>query len=331
MGSGASRQERGQALARAAARRLFDLAVVMVGVATVVFLLLRAVPGDPVLILGGLDTLDRDVIARARAEMGLDRSLVEQYLIWLGNMVSGDLGRSLRSGVPVTDLILRAMPPTFQLGIMALVIGMVISVPLGVAAARRAGSPADLGITVFAILGISTPPFVIALGLVYLFAVEFRLLPVAGYVAFADDPAGNLRAMAMPALTLGLVTGGVLVRMMRRSVIDELGEDYVRTARAKGVGETAVVYRHAVRNAAIPYVTILGLEAGVMLSGAVITETIFAIPGLGRLMIDNINARDYPVVQGTVLVVALVYVLINAGVDGMYRLLDPRVRAGAAR
>ncbi len=316
------------AFARSAGRRLFDLAVVMLSVATVVFVLLRVVPGDPVLILGGLDVLDREVIARARESMGLDRPVAEQYAVWLGNMLRGDLGLSLRSGIPVTELVGRALPPTLQLGAMALLIGVAISVPLGVAAARRAGSPADMGITTFAILGISTPPFVIALGLIYLFAVHLRLLPVAGYVAFADDPLGNLRTMAMPALTLGLVTAGVLVRIMRRSVIDELGEDYVRSARAKGVSETRVVYRHAARNAAIPYVTILGIEAGVLLSGAIITETIFAIPGLGRLMIDNINQRDYPVVQGAVLVVALIYVLINAGVDGLYRILDPRVRAG---
>jgi peptide/nickel transport system permease protein len=316
------------ALARSAGRRLFDLAVVMLGVATVVFVLLRVIPGDPVLILGGLDVLDRDVIARARAAMGLDRPVAEQYALWLGNMLRGDLGLSLRSGIPVTDLIGRALPPTLQLGAMALVIGVGLSVPLGVAAARRAGGPADLGITTFAVLGISTPPFVIAMGLIYLFAVHLRILPVAGHVPFTTDPLGNLRTMAMPALTLGLVTAGVLVRIMRRSVIDELGEDYVRTARAKGISETRVVYRHAARNAAIPYVTILGIEAGVLLSGAVITESIFAIPGLGRLMIDNINQRDYPVVQGAVLVVALIYVLINSGVDGLYRLLDPRVRAG---
>jgi peptide/nickel transport system permease protein len=318
------------ALARAAGRRLLDLAVVMLGVATVVFLLLRVVPGDPVLILGGLDVLDREVIARARATMGLDRPLAEQYAFWLANLLRGDLGISLRTGILVTELIARALPPTLQLGAMALAIGVALSVPLGVAAARRAGRPADVGITTFAILGISTPPFVIALGLIYLFAVHLRWLPVAGHVPFTEDPLGNLRTMALPALTLGLVTAGVLVRILRRSVIDELGEDYVRTARAKGLREPVVVYRHAVRNAAIPYVTILGIEAGVLLSGAIITETIFAIPGLGRLMIDNINQRDYPVVQGAVLAVALIYVLINAGVDGLYRLLDPRVRAGDA-
>lgn len=326
---GASRQNPQHTIARAAARRLFDLTVVMLGVATVVFLLLRAVPGDPVLILGGLDTLDREVIERARVDMGLDRPLGEQFLIWLGNLMTGDLGMSLRSGEPVSDLILRALPPTLQLGAMAILIGVALSVPLGVAAARRAGGVADLGITTAAILGISTPPFVIALGLVYLFAVQFRLLPVAGHTSFLDDPIANLRYMALPALTLGIVTASVLMRMMRRAVIDELQQDYVRTARAKGVGEARVVYRHAVRNAAIPYITILGLEAGILLSGTVITETIFAIPGLGRLMIDNINSRDYPVVQGAVLVVALIYVLVNAGVDGLYRLVDPRVRASA--
>lgn len=317
-------------IVRAAGNRLVELAIVMVSVATMVFVLLRVVPGDPVLILGGLDTLDRAVIESAREQMGLDRSMLEQYVIWLGNMAIGDFGQSLRSGAPVSQLIGNALPPTLQLGIMALVIGIALSIPLGVAAARRAGTATDAGITTFSIIGISTPPFVIALALIYLFAVHLRLLPVAGYVPFDEDPLENLRHMALPALTLGLVTAGVLVRIMRRSVIDELGEDYVRTARSKGVAESRVVYGHAVRNAALPFVTIAGIEAGVLLSGAIITETIFAIPGLGRLMIDNINQRDYPVVQGAVLAVAFIYVLINALVDALYRVLDPRIRTRLA-
>lgn len=313
------------------ARRLADLAVVMLSVATIVFVLLRVIPGDPVLILGGLDILDRDHIERARTEMGLDRPVIEQYFIWLGNALLGDLGASLRSRIPVSDLILGALPPTIQLALMALVIGIAISVPFGIAAARRAGTPSDATITSLAILGISTPPFVIALALIYLFAVTLGLLPTSGYTALTENLFDNLRSMALPSLTLGLVTAGVLVRIMRRSVLDELGEDYVRTARAKGVREARVVYRHAARNALIPFVTIAGIEAGIMLSGAVITETLFAIPGLGRLMVDNINQRDYPVVQGAVLVTALIYVVINAGVDSLYGALDPRIRATSRR
>lgn len=311
-------------------RFLTDLAVVLLSVATIVFVLLRAVPGDPVLILGGLDILDRSKVEASRAAMGLDRPIAEQYLLWLGNALTGDLGVSLRSGVPVAELVGRALPVTLELGGVALVVGLAVSIPAGIAAARRAGTPADLAITGCSILAICSPPFVIALGLTYLFAVELRLLPTAGYVPPGQDLAAHARALFLPSLTLGLVTAGVLVRVMRRAVLDQLDEDYVRTARAKGLKEGRVVYRHAARNALIPFVTIAGVEAGILLSGAVITETIFAIPGLGRLMIDNINQRDYPVVQGAVLVTAIVYVLINAAVDGLYGFLDPRIRAAEA-
>ena len=312
---------------RPVGRRLLDLVVVMVGVATVVFVLLRAIPGDPVLILGGLDVLDGDAIERARQAMGLDRPILEQYVIWIGNAATGDLGTSLRSGVPVGELVLDALGPTAQIGIAALAIGLALSIPLGAAAARRAGGAADLGITTAAILGISTPPFVTAIGLIYLFAVHLRLLPTSGYAPFAEDPLANLRYMVLPSLTLGLVTAGVLVRIMRRGLLDELAQDYVRTARSKGVPEGRVVRRHAMRNALIPFVTIAGIEAGILLSGAIITETIFAVPGLGRLMIENISLRDYPVVQGAVLATAFIYVLINALVDALYGALDPRIRA----
>jgi len=310
-------------------KRAGDLVVVMLCVATMVFVLLRAIPGDPVLVMGGLDNIDAAAVQRARTEMGLDRSLPEQFLLWIGGAVRGDLGASLRSGSRVSELIADALPVTLQLGGIALLIGLGISVPAGIAAARRAGTVGDAGITAFAIIGISTPPFVIAMALIYLFAVMLGLLPTSGYVPFAENPLANLLHMILPSLTLGLVAAGVLVRMMRRCVLDELGEDYVRLARSKGISETRVTYRHAARNALVPFVTIVGVEAGILLSGAVITETLFAIPGLGRLMIDNINQRDYPVVQGAVLVTAIIYVVINSGVDALYAILDPRIGARA--
>jgi peptide/nickel transport system permease protein len=312
-------------------KRVVDIVVVMLCVATMVFILLRAIPGDPVLIMGGLDNIDAAAIRRARIEMGLDRSLPEQYLLWLSAAARGDLGASLRSGNRVSELIVQALPVTLQLGAIALIIGLAISVPAGIAAARRAGGTSDVGITALAILGISTPPFVVAMALIYLFAIVFRLLPTSGFVPFSESPLENLRHMILPSLTLGLVAAGVLVRMMRRCVLDELGEDYVRLARSKGISEARVTYRHAARNALIPFVTIVGVEAGILLSGAVITETLFAVPGLGRLMVDNINQRDYPVVQGAVLVTAVIYVLINSGVDALYAVLDPRIGARARR
>ena len=308
-------------------RRTIDLAFVLFGVATIVFILLRAIPGDPVLILGGLDILDPAEIARSRAAMGLDRPVIEQYGIWLGKALTGDLGASLRTGLPVTQLIARAFPVTAELAGFALAIGLAISIPAGIAAARRAGRVSDLGITSLSIIGISTPPFVLAIALIYVFAVQLHVLPTTGFVPIGESLPGHVRSLVLPSVTLALVSAGVLVRIMRRGVLDELGQDYVRAARAKGISEMRVVYRHAARNALIPFVTIAGIEAGILLSGAVIVETIFAVPGLGRLMIDNINQRDYPVVQGAVLVTSLIYVLINGLVDVVYAVLDPRIRA----
>lgn len=313
--------------ARRLGRRAVDLVAVLFGVATIVFVLLRVIPGDPVLILGGLDILDPAQIARSRAALGLDRPIVEQYGIWLSHALVGDLGVSLRTGLPVTGMIARAFPVTAELAVFALAIGLLVSVPAGIAAARRAGRLGDIGITLLSIVGISTPPFVLAIALIYVFAVTLHVLPTTGFVPVGENPLAHLRSLALPSLTLGLVSAGVLVRVMRRSVLDELGQDYVRAARAKGIAEGRVVYRHAARNALIPFVTIAGIEAGILLSGAVIVETIFAVPGLGRLMIDNINQRDYPVVQGAVLVTSLIYVLINALTDVLYAALDPRIRA----
>lgn len=313
-------------IARRCARKLAEYAVVMLGVATVVFVLLRAIPGDPVLILGGLDIIDRSQIAQNRASLGLDRPMPEQYMIWIGHALRGDLGASLRSGEPVTALIGRALPVTAEIGTLALVIGLALSAPAGIAAARRAGRAADATVMTLSMLCISTPSFVLALGLIDVFSVRLRLLPSTGFVPLGGDPIGHFRCIVLPSLTLGLVSAGVLVRMMRRGVLDELGADYVRTARAKGLAESRVVRRHAARNALLPFVTLAGLEAGALLSGTVITETLFALPGLGRLMVENINHRDYPVVQGAVLVTAVLYVSLNAAVDGLYALLDPRVR-----
>jgi len=314
---------------RYVASRLLDLVLVAWIVATVVFFLLRVIPGDPVLILAGIDAVSEDAVARLRAEMGLDRPVAVQYATWLAGLLQGDMGASLRRDVPVTALVFGAAPATLQIAVLAAAIGIGASVPLGVAAARAQGRARDGAITAAALLGISTPHFVIALLFIYVFALGLGLLPTSGYVPFAEDPVEALRHLILPALTLGLVMAGILVRMMRRSMIDELGEDYVRTARAKGASEGRTLYGHALRNALIPFVTIAGIEVGILLSGAVIIETVFAIPGLGRLMIETINQRDYTVVQGAVLLSAVFYVLVNFAVDLLYTALDPRVRVGA--
>ena len=276
-------------------------------------------------ILAGINVVEPSEIAKLRAQLGLDRPLVEQYFTWIGNLLHGDLGTSIRSGIPVTTLLGSALPVTAELAALAFALGIGLSIPLGMAAARRRRRPANVGIVSLALVGISVPSFVLALLAIYLLSVKAGVLPSTGYVGVAVDPVENLRHLAMPACTLGLVTAGILTRMMRRNLIDELGEDYIVTARAKGASERRVFFRHALRNALIPYVTIAGIEAGVLLSGAVIVETIFAVPGMGWLMITNIDARDYPVVQGVVFVVAGLYVAVNFVVDLLYGWLDPRV------
>jgi peptide/nickel transport system permease protein len=310
---------------RYVAIRIAGLLVVMWLIATAVFVLLRLIPGDPVRLIAGLDVVDPQVLQAMRTQMGLDRPVAEQYVLWLGNVAQGNLGLSIRSRIPVSELVFRALPVTLQLGMLALIVGIIISLPAGLFAARARGRPSDLFMTSGAPIGLSIPSFVLALVAIYVFSVRLRLLPSFGYANIFEDPLGALRTMAMPAITLGLVTAGRLVRLLRRSLIDELVEDYVRTARAKGVSESRVFLGHALHNAMIPYVTATGIEAGILLSGAVITENIFAIPGMGRLMVTNIYTRDYPVVQGAILVVAAVYVTVNLAVDLVYAWLDPRI------
>jgi peptide/nickel transport system permease protein len=304
---------------------MLGLLLVMWLVATLVFVILRLIPGDPVQIISGIDVVDPAVLDELRAELGLDEPLLVQYLRWLAKLATGDLGVSIRSQTPVAELIGKAPPVTLELALFAFLIGLLISIPAGAAASRRKGKLTDALITSSALVGISLPSYVLALVAIYWFAVKWQLLPSGGYVSPTVDLLENLRMMILPAVTLGLITAGTLVRMLRRNLIDQLGEDYVRSARARGAGENLVFYGHVMRNALIPYVTIAGIEAGILLSGAVITESIFAIPGLGRLMVTNIYDRDYPVVQGAVFVVAGMYVLVNFLVDLLYSWLDPRV------
>jgi peptide/nickel transport system permease protein len=315
----------GGTFVRYALARVAGLAVVMWLIATAVFILLRVIPGDPIRLIAGLDVVDPQVLQAMRVRMGLDRPVALQYVEWLGNAVRGDLGVSIRSRIPVSELVSKALPVTLQLGMFSLAAGIVVSLPAGIFAARARGRPGDLLLTSGSLLGLSVPSFVLALVAIYVFSVRLRLLPSFGYASVFEDPLAALRFMAMPSLTLGLVTAGRLVRLLRRSLIDELLEDYIRTARAKGASESRIFITHALHNALIPYVTATGLEAGILLSGAVITENIFAIPGMGRLMVTNIYQRDYPVVQGAILVVAAVYVTVNLIVDLVYARLDPRI------
>jgi peptide/nickel transport system permease protein len=301
--------------------------VSLFGVIVAVFAMVRLVPGDVVTNLVGLDP---SVTPERREELrrlfGLDLPIHEQFASWFGALLRGDLGSSLRTDRPVlTDLALR-FPVTLELTLLSLVIALIVAVPLGVAAAINRGKFLDTFASVFALLGIAAPSFWLAILCVLLFSLYLRWFPPSGFVLFSEDPIGNLKSLFLPALALGLSLAAATTRIVRSSLLEVLSLEYTRTARAKGLGERAVVYRHAFRNALIPVVTVIGLQVGTLLGGTVIIEQIFGLPGIGRFALEGINLRDYPVVQGAVLVVAAGFVFVNVLVDVLYALIDPRVR-----
>jgi peptide/nickel transport system permease protein len=306
-------------------RRLLATVPVMGVVAVAVFALLHLTPGDPAVIIAG-DYATTEDIARIRSRLGLDRPFLTQVGIWLGQISRGDLGTSIFSGLPVSRLIGQRAEVTILLTLYAMVISVCVGVPLGVAAAWRQGSLLDRAIMIVAVSGFSMPVFWLGFLLVYLFAITLPWLPVQGYTPLAGGLAGTLRHLTLPALTLSLVYMALIVRMARASTLGVLEEDYVRTAFAKGLPPRAVLLRHALKNASLPIVTIIGLGFALLIGGAVVTESVFALPGLGRLTVDAIIRRDYPVIQGVILVVSGVYVLINLAVDMLYVVLDPRIR-----
>lgn len=298
------------------ARRLLGLIPMLLGVSIAIFLVLHAIPGDPAQLAAGPDAAEED-IAQIRQNYGLDRPLHEQYFIYLGNLAQGDLGTSFRTGRPVAEDIARTLPATVELAAAAMLIALLIGVPAGILSALRPGSPLDTACTAVSVLGISMPGFFLGLLMMLLFAAELGWLPPTGR--------GGIEHLVMPAVTLGLPYVASFARITRSNMLDVLGEDYVRTARAKGLPRQAVVYKHALVNAAIPLVTLLGIYFGRLLGGAVIVETIFAWPGMGRYMIEAIAQRDIHVIQGTILVFALAIVLVNLLVDILYGLIDPRI------
>ena len=298
-------------------RRVLLTVPVLIGVATLVFSLIHLVPGDPALAMLGESASPQD-IAVLRDKLGLDRPLIVQYGTFMRNAVVGDLGTSLRTSQPVSTLIAERMPATFELAAAAMVVALVIAIPLGVVAAARAGTLTDHAATTLALVGISMPNFWLGPLLAIVFSVTLGWFPVSGR--------GTLANLVLPAITLGAPLAAVLARMTRASVIEELRELYVLAARARGLSRTRAVVRHAFRNSLIPIVTVLGLQLGSVLTGAVITETIFAWPGVGRLLVQSIGSRDYPAVQGCVLLIAFTYVTTNLLVDVAYGLLDPRIR-----
>jgi peptide/nickel transport system permease protein len=297
----------------------------MAVVAIVVFMLLRLTTGDPAAIIAGDNATSQDVAA-IRERLGLDRPLVEQFVIWLGRLLRGDFGESFFFKKPVSELILERVEPTLALAAATLVLTVALAIPLGVLAAWRRGTWLDRIVMGFSVLGFSVPVFVIGYLLIYLFAIELAWLPVQGYQRLRDGLGGFVERLILPSVTLAVVFVALIARITRASVLEVLNADYVRTARAKGLSELPVMVRHVLRNAAVPIVTVIGVGIAVLIGGVVVTESVYSIPGLGRLTVDAVLARDYPTVQAVILVFSVVYVLINLLVDLSYTFLDPRIR-----
>jgi peptide/nickel transport system permease protein len=306
-------------------RRLVTLIPTLVFVSMLIFSLQQLLPGDPALVLAGEDP-SPEAIAHIRAKLHLDDPLPVRYGYWIAGVLQGDLGESARTHQPVLELILQKLPVTIELALLALLIALVISIPAGIVSAVYKGSALDTGATVFALTGLSTPNFWLGIMLILLFSVELGWLPASGYVSPFENLRANLASMIMPAFVLGNAIAASLMRHMRSSMLQELGADYVRTARAKGLSERVVVLKHALRNALTPVITLGALELGTLLSGAVLTEQVFTIPGFGKLIIDAVFNRDYAVVQGVVLVTATTYIMLNLFADMAYFMLNPRLR-----
>jgi peptide/nickel transport system permease protein len=309
------------------ARRLVSVVPLLLLVSGVVFSFVHVLPGDPAVLFLG-EEADAATIARFRARLGLDRPLPLQYAEWLGRAIRGDLGRSLRTNQPVTDAILQRLPVTLELMAGALVISLAIAIPMGVVSAVKRNSGVDLLSTLFALIGFSLPSFWLGLILIYVFALVLRWVPPSGFVPLASGLPDNLRSLLLPAITLGTALAAVVSRQLRSGMLEVLRQDYVRTARAKGLAPRAVVGKHALKNALIAVVTVVGLQIGGLLGNTIITETLFALPGVGRLMIDAIFSRDFFVVQGVILFLTVGYVVSNLVVDILYSYLDPRIRLG---
>lgn len=307
------------------ARRVLATIPVMGVVALFVFSLLYLAPGDPAAVIAGDQATPADV-ERIRQGLGLDRPFLVRFGEWSWRILHGDMGTSIFTGLPVAALIGQRIEPTLSLTAVTLVLSVLVAVPVGVVAAWKAGSLLDRGIMGFAVLGFSVPVFVVGYVLAYVFGIRLEWLPVQGYTPLSQGVLPWLENLVLPAVALGCVYIALIARITRAAMLEVLGQDYIRTARAKGVGQRGVLFVHALKNAAIPIVTVIGLGVALLIGGAVVTETVFAIPGLGRLTVDAILRRDYPVIQGIVLMFSFVYVLVNLGIDLLYSLLDPRIR-----
>jgi peptide/nickel transport system permease protein len=306
-------------------RRILATIPVMAIVALFVFSLLYIAPGDPAAVIAG-DQATPDDIARIRESLGLERPFLVRFGEWSWNILRGDLGTSIFTALPVTALIAQRIEPTLSLMAVTLVLAITVAVPLGVLAAWKAGSLLDRLVMAVAVFGFSVPVFVVAYLLAYVFALELDWLPVQGYVPIANGFGPWLQHLILPSIALGFVYIALIARITRATMLEVLSQDYIKTARAKGLGQRAILFIHALKNAAVPIVTVIGLGIALLIGGAVVTESVFVIPGLGRLTVDAILRRDYPVIQGIVLLFSFTYVLVNLGVDLVYTLVDPRIR-----
>lgn len=307
--------------------RLVDLAIVLFGVSVLTFLMIRLIPGDAVAIMLGANTeVTPERVTELRARIGLDQPILSQYLAWLGGVLKGDLGVSLWTRRPVAAEIAGHVWPTLQLTVMSLLIGAGLSLPLGVLMAHLRGKGWDIGLQIGSIAGLTIPSFWLGIMMVLALTTLAPDLQMLGYVPFDEDPLGNLARLILPAIALALPILANLARLVRSAMLDALQQDYVRTARAKGVSEGRILFSHALRNALIPFVTSAGIMTGYLLGGAIVVEQVFAIPGLGRLILGAIAERNYPLVQATILVITFAFVLVNFAVDLLYAVIDPRVR-----
>ncbi len=307
------------------ARRVLSTIPVMAFVALFVFSLLYIAPGDPAAVIAGEQASPEDV-EKIRKSLGLDRPFLVRFTEWSVHILQGDLGTSMFTGLPVTELIMQRVEPTLSLMVVTLLMAVAVAVPIGVVAAWQAGTWIDRLIMAFSVFGFSVPVFVVGYLLAYFFALELDWLPVQGYTPIASGFWPWLENLILPAIALGFIYIALIARITRATMLEGLSQDYIRTARAKGVGQGGVLFLHALKNAAVPIVTVIGIGVALLIGGAVVTESVFAIPGLGRLTIDAIVRRDYPLIQGLVLMFSFVYVLVNLGIDLIYTLLDPRIR-----
>ena len=306
-------------------RRLFATIPVMLVVAVFVFFLLRFAPGDPVAIIAGEDAT-AEQLARVRERLGLDRPVLEQFAVWVAGLMQGDFGISIFSNMPVTRLMAQRLEPTISLTLSTLFVAVMLAIPLGVIAAARARRLTDRLVMLFAVMGFALPTFLVGYVLIYVFAIKLQWLPVQGYSPIAQGIVPWARSLVLPSLALGITYMALIARITRASMLEVLAQDYIRTANSKGLSDSRVLLLHALKNASVPIVTVIGIGIALLISGVVITETVFNIPGLGRLTVDAVLKRDYPIVQGLIIVFAGAKVLVNLLIDISYAFLDPRIR-----